>query len=84
VTDCDGAARVRYDLRSAGRLSQRRFFRQRHAINGQNSDTTDIFLGAAEAGFRVAERNSQYFSPTDTRGGVNIRMFPDQARPREL
>jgi hypothetical protein len=43
VTDCDGAARVRYDLRSAGRLSQLRFFRQRHAINGQNSDTTDIF-----------------------------------------
>ena len=43
MTDCDGAARVRYDLRSAGRLSQRRFFRQRHAINGQNSDTTDIF-----------------------------------------
>jgi hypothetical protein len=43
VTDRDGAARVRYDLRSAGRLSQLRFSRQRHAINGQNSDTTDIF-----------------------------------------
>jgi len=43
VTDRDGAARVRYDLRSSGRLSQLRFSRQRHAINGQNSDTTDIF-----------------------------------------
>ena len=43
VTDRDGAAEVRYDLRSASRLSQLRFFRQRHAIDGQNSDTRDLF-----------------------------------------
>jgi hypothetical protein len=43
VTDRDGAAEVRYDLRSASRLSQLRLFRQRHAINGQNSDTRDPF-----------------------------------------
>src|SRR6267378_927977 len=43
VTDRDGAARVRDDLRSASCLSQLGVFRQRHAINGQNSDPTDIF-----------------------------------------
>ncbi len=43
MTDRDGAAEVRYDLRSASRLSQLRFFRQRHAIDGQNSDTRDLF-----------------------------------------
>jgi hypothetical protein len=43
MTDRDGAARVRYDLRSARCFSQLRVFRQRHSIDGQNSDTTDIF-----------------------------------------
>jgi len=43
VTDRDGTARVRYDLGSASRLSQLGAFRQRHAINGQNSDPTELF-----------------------------------------
>ena len=43
VTDRDGAAGVRDDLRSASRLSQLGVFRQRHAINGQNSDTRELF-----------------------------------------
>jgi hypothetical protein len=42
VTDRDGAAPVRDNLRSARHLSQLRVFRQRHAIDGQNSDPTDI------------------------------------------
>ena len=42
MTDRDGAAGVRYNLRSARCISQLRVFRQRHAIDGQNSDTTDI------------------------------------------
>jgi hypothetical protein len=42
MTDRDGAARLRDDLRSARCFSQLRVFRQRHSIDGQNSDTTDI------------------------------------------